>query len=276
MSYQRLLLTRPADGVALVTLNRPEVHNALSLELHREIDAAVTELEADDGIRAIVLTGAGDTAFSAGYDVREMEGDDEQEVLLGYMRREPWMWHIASCRKPLLAAVNGYAYGGGAVIVTAADIRVGCSRTVFRVTASAYGGVNASWSLPPIVGFGKAKEWLLTGRKVGADEALAAGLLNQIVADEQVVPATLEIASLIAANPGRATQAVKAMIHHNLGLGYEDAHRAESWLMSHELRPGRVSELFSAFLTRGEPAGGSPPAGGRVSGRIDMSPAEPR
>lgn len=250
MSYQRLLLTRPADGVALVTLNRPEVHNALSFELHGEIDAVLTELEADDDVRAIVLTGAGAKAFSAGYDVREMEGFDEDAMLLGNIRREPWMWHIASCRKPLLAAVNGHAYGGGAVIAIAADIRIGCSRTVFRVTASAYGGVNASWSLPPIVGFAKAKEWLLTGRKVDADEALGAGLLNQRVGDDEVVPATLQIASLIAANPGQATRAVKAMIHHNLGLGYQDAHRAESWLMSHELRPGRVSTLFSAFLTR--------------------------
>jgi enoyl-CoA hydratase/carnithine racemase len=250
VGYNALLVSRPAAGVAVVTLNRPEVHNALSLELHGEIDAVLTDLEADDDVRAIVLTGAGGKAFSAGYDVREMEGFDEDQMVLNYIRREPWMWHIASCRKPLVGAVNGYAYGGGAVIAIATDVRIGCPRTVFRVTASAYGGVNASWSLPPIVGFAKAKEWLLTGRAVPADEALAAGLLNQLVDQEQVLPAAVEVAALIAANPAPATQAVKAMIHHNLGLAYQDAHRAESWMMSHELRPGRVSTLFSAFLAK--------------------------
>jgi 2-(1,2-epoxy-1,2-dihydrophenyl)acetyl-CoA isomerase len=250
VGYSTLLVTRPADGVALVTLNRPEVHNALSLAMHGEIDAALTELEADEDVRAVVLTGAGAKAFSAGYDVREMEAYDEDQMVLDYVRREPWMWHIASCRKPLVGAINGYAYGGGAVIAIATDIRIGCPRTVFRVTASAYGGVNASWSLPPIVGFAKAKEWLLTGRAVPADEALAAGLLNHLVEGERVLPVAVEVASLIAANPARATQAVKAQIHHNLGLAYEDAHRAESWMMSHELRPGRVSTLFSAFLAK--------------------------
>jgi 2-(1,2-epoxy-1,2-dihydrophenyl)acetyl-CoA isomerase len=244
-----LLLTRPADGVALLTLNRPEVLNALSFELHAAVDQALTELEADDSVRAIVITGAGDRAFSAGNDVHEMEPLNEDEMLLGYLRREPWRWHSATCRKPLLAAVNGLAYGDGAVLAIAADIRIGCPRTVFRVTACAYGGVMATWCLPPIVGFGKAKEWLLTSRKVGADEALAAGLLSQLVDVDEVVPATVEVASLIAANPARATEAVKAMIHHNVGLGYEDAHHAESSMMSHQLRPGRVSTLFSAFLS---------------------------
>src|SRR5262249_49780188 len=140
MTYNSLLLERVGDGVAVITLNRPNQLNALSEELHGEIDAAIAEVEADDDVRAIMMTGAGDRAFSAGYDVKEQAPYDEDRMLIGYIKREPYMWHIASSRKPIVAAVNGFAWGGGAVVATGADIRVGCSRTSFKVTATAYGG----------------------------------------------------------------------------------------------------------------------------------------
>src|SRR5262249_11905390 len=155
----------------------------------------------------IVVTGAGDRAFSAGYDVKEQADYDEDRMLLGYLAREPYMWHIASCRKPIVAAVNGIAWGGGAVVATGADIRVGCSKTSFQVTATAYGGVNASWSLPPIVGSAIAKDWLLTAREVKSAELLAAGWLNYLVDDDQLLPKALEVAGMIAKNWGRGTEA---------------------------------------------------------------------
>src|SRR5262249_11114096 len=156
------LLERPADGVVLITLNRPEKRNALNLPTFQALDEALTDLEADDSVRAVVLTGAG-TMFSAGYDVKEMESLTAQETLLDYQTREPWMFHLQDFRKPLIAAMNGGAYGGGSIFAICCDIRVGCEDSSFKITAVSYGGINGSWNLPLIVGWGRAKEWLMTG-----------------------------------------------------------------------------------------------------------------
>jgi enoyl-CoA hydratase/carnithine racemase len=250
MTYTSLLLDRIGDGVAVVTLNRPEALNSLNEALHGEIDAAVAELESDNEIRAIVMTGSGDRAFSAGYDVKEQAPYDEDRMLVGYVMREPYMWHIASSRTPIVAAVNGYAWGGGAVVATGADIRVGCPRTSFKVTAAAYGGVNASWSLPPIVGTAVAKDWLLTAREVGADELYATHWLNYLVPDDEVVAKAIEVARQIAANWARGTEATKELVNASVGRTMQDAQRAETVRLATDLRPMLVSNLFEKFLSK--------------------------
>jgi enoyl-CoA hydratase/carnithine racemase len=249
MEQPVILREDPAEGVALVRLNRPEALNALSIELFRSLDRAVGQLEADPEVRAIVLAGAGGRAFSAGYDIHEMEHWDEDQALLGYLEREPYQWHVSACAKPTIAAVTGLAYGGGAVLAIGCDIRVGGPTTRFKVTAANYGGVNASWSLPPVVGLGVAKEWLMTGRAVEADEALAAGLLNRLVPDDEVETTAIALAVLIAANPSAGTQAVKALVNASVGRTLETAHRAESSIMATTLRPGRIADLFTGFLS---------------------------
>jgi enoyl-CoA hydratase/carnithine racemase len=262
-----LLTDRPAEGVALLTLNRPGDLNALNRQLHGAIDRALGELEDDPSVRAVVMTGAGDRAFSAGYDVKELAGNDADQMLLDYLAREPWMWHVATCRKPVVAAVNGYAWGGGSVIATGADVRVGCSKTSFKVTAARYGGVNASWSLPTVVGVARAKEWLLTAREVGPDELLAAGWLNHLVADDQVVPKAVELASMIAANPPPATEATKELLNASIGRSLGDSQRNETVRLVTDLRPGRVSELFQTFLAKSSSGPGGPGGtGGGSSG----------
>lgn len=250
MSDQLLLLERPADGVALIRLNRPEARNAINLAMQAALDEHLSELEADDAVRAIVLTGAGDKAFSAGYDVREMQDFDRERILLAQLRREPWIWHIANCSKPLLGAINGSAHGAGAIIAASLDIRVGGPRTDFRFTATSYGGANNTWQLPAVVGFAKAKEFLLTARRIGADEALQAGLLNHVVADDEVLGRTLAIASEIAAHPPLAVRLTKALIHDNLGRGYAEAYRAENAVMMNELAPQPPGQLFDKFLNK--------------------------
>ena len=250
MSDQLLLLERPLAGVALIRLNRPDVRNAINLPMQAALDALLTELEADESVRAVVLTGAGDKAFSAGYDVREMQVFDRDQILLAQLRREPWIWHIAHYSKPLLGAINGAAHGAGAIIAAALDIRVGGPRTEFRFTATSYGGANNTWQLPPIVGFAKAKEWLLSARRIKADEALQAGLLNHHVADDAVLGKTLEIAAEIAAHPPLAVRQTKALIHDNLGRSYAEAYRAENAVMMNELAPQPPGQLFEKFLNK--------------------------
>jgi len=247
VSYQHLLLESGAEGVAVITLNRPELRNAINLAMQAEIQAALKTLEADIGVRAVVFTGAGDKAFSGGYDIHEMREWDEDELLNVNLRREPWIWQVASYSKPLIGAINGAAHGAGAIIATAFDIRIGCSRTDFRYTATSYGGANNTWQLAPIVGWARAKEYLLTARRISADEALAAGLLNHVVADDQLLAKAIEIASQIAVHPPAAVSATKRLLHEHLGRRYEDAYRAENAVMSGELKPRRPDNLFTRF-----------------------------
>src|SRR5262245_66676995 len=115
MASNELLRELVEPGVALLTLNRPVALNAVTMSLQEELDDALTELESDSEIRCIVLTGAGDRAFSAGYDVREMADWSEEELMAGLERREPWIWHAATTTVPLIVALNGITYGVGAI-----------------------------------------------------------------------------------------------------------------------------------------------------------------
>ncbi|HRE00369.1 MAG TPA: enoyl-CoA hydratase/isomerase family protein [Ilumatobacteraceae bacterium] len=244
-----ILVERPQDGTALITLNRPEKLNALNISTFQRLDEVLTELEADDSVRVVVLTGTG-KAFSAGYDVREMEGLDEAATLLDYQTREPWMFHLADLAKPVVAAVNGLAYGGGALLASCADIRIGCAGSRFKITAVPYGGINGSWNFPLIVGWGKTKEWLLTGRVIEPEEALASGLLNHIVPDDEVLPRALETAATIASYPPAAVQGLKSVLHANVGRSLADSYNGENTYLHTKIKFGRTSDLFSNFLNK--------------------------
>ena len=250
-----LQITRPAAGVVLLTLNRPEVMNAIDMALFEALWSALDELERDDEARAVVLTGAGERAFSAGFDIHEMAGFDGAAMAAAFRRRDRLFWRIASHRKPIIAALNGVTYGAGALMAAAADVRIGCLATRFKVTASSYGAANATWSLPRIVGVPKAKEILLTGRVVEAEEALAIGLLNQLVRDRGAAEAAVEMAAAMAANPPEGVQAVKALVNAGAGRTLEAGYQAEyDWMLEHMgPTPKAGAELFGGFLSSHDP-----------------------
>lgn len=254
MTAQELLLQRPADGIALLTINRPKARNALTTTLQFELDAALKLLQNDDDVRAIVITASGDRAFSAGYDLKEMNGFDQDWMLLNYLDRQGLMAAVASYSKPLIGALNGLAHGGGAILATLFDIRVGCSRSEFRFTAAAYNGVNNTWQLPRLVGQARALEFTMTARPVPAAEALASGLLNHLVGDDDVVTHALEIATMIAAHPPAGVRWHKSLIRAAPGRSTDEALQAENGVMSGELRPGKPSAVFREFLATHRPA----------------------
>ena len=159
MAYE-FILTERFDGAAVITLNRPDKLNALSYPLVRELDEALSQYEADDEIKAVILTGAGDRAFSAGADIHEMAGLSAEELAKRQEVRGHAIWHIATFGKPLIGAINGLAYGGAALLSSTLDLRIGCEQTAFRFLAASYGRVNSTWSLPLLVGLPKAKELL--------------------------------------------------------------------------------------------------------------------
>lgn len=250
MSHESLKLDRLDGGVCVLTLNRPDARNAIDSRMQAALDAALRELEADAAVRAIVLTGAGDKAFSAGYDIKEFEALDEDGLLRDYLQRQDWVWNLASYSKPLIGAINGIAYGAGAIIATALDLRIGGTRTVFRYTAASYGGVNNTWHLPRVVGLAKAKEFLMTARRVEADEALQAGLLNRVVADDAVLDAAVELAAQIATHPPAGVYWHKTLLHEQFGTSCRQAFERENQVMSNQLRPGRPADVFGTFLDR--------------------------
>lgn len=249
MSYH-YILSACRDGVAMLTMNRPEKLNALSFDLMTELDAELTRLEDDDAIKAVILTGAGERAFSAGADIHEMAGMSAAELGERQAFRNAATWHIATYGKPLIGAINGLAYGGAALLSSSLDIRIGCERTSFRFLAASYGRVNSSWSLPVIVGLPKAKELLYTGREVKAAEAERIGLLNQVVPAADLLDVALDMAKMIAANDARMVQGLKRLLHEHIGMSWreryenEDAARA-TWLLADHPREG-----FKDFLGR--------------------------
>ncbi len=250
VSYEHLLLD-VADHVGIIKLNRPEVLNAMNRKLFSEIDAALTQMEEDDGVHAIIFTGAGERAFSAGADIHEMaEQARMEEPPPPDPRRPEYSWHIAATKKPTIGALNGLAYGGGAVLASSFDIRVGCERTRFRFLAVQYGRVNSTWSLPQQVGWPMAKELLFTARVVHAEEALRIGLLNHLVPSDQLMDKAMELAQLIAANDPRMVQGVKDLLIDDIGAPWRDHYDNEIEAQKVKLAPTPVLEGFKPFLDR--------------------------
>lgn len=249
MAYEFILAER-FDGTAVITLNRPDKLNALSYPLVRELDEALTQYEADADIKAVVLTGAGDRAFSAGADIHEMAGLSAEELATRQEVRGRATWHIATFGKPLIGAINGLAYGGAALLSSTLDLRIGCERTAFRFLAASYGRVNSTWSLPLLVGLPKAKELLYTGRVVAAEEAERIGLLNQVVPAAKLLDVCVEIAQTIAKNDARMVQGIKRLLHEQTGMGWRERYDSEEEARATWLAAGHPREGFKEFLSR--------------------------
>lgn len=245
-----LISTDQVDRVAIVTLNRPEVLNALSLKLVGEVDEFLSQAEQDDSIGAVVITGAGERAFSAGADIHENRELSQEQRDEGAALRAKYTWHMAACTKPVIGAINGLCYGGGTVMATSMDFLIGCDKSSFRFLAVNYGQLNATWSLPTLVGWGKAKELLYSGREVFADEAYHIGLLNHLVPSDQLMDKTLEVASGIAKNRPEGVNNIKQLLIEHTGNSIEEQFWTEIDARQGRFRGLTVEEGFADFLER--------------------------
>src|SRR5437773_11873034 len=198
------VLVEKTEGVAILTLNRPEQLNAMNHQLNAELHDAVTRMSADDDVGCIVITGAGNRAFSAGGDIHEQRENDRKhtQAELDAMTdvRMRGSYEISACAKPTIGMINGLAYGGAGVLASSLDMRVGCEHASFRFLAAAYGRINSTWTLPNQVGWPMAKELLFSARVVEAEEAYRIGLLNHLVPREQLRAKTMELGRMIAGN----------------------------------------------------------------------------
>lgn len=212
LSYQHLMVEND-DGVAVLTINRPEVRNAISQEVQAELRTALAELHDNDDVRAVVFTGAGGRSFVAGADIRRLPDYTSETALQSKMQR--LFDDLEAFSKPTIAAVNGYALGGGCELAMACDIRVAGESARFGLPEAnlailpAAGGTQR---LARLVGLGRALDMILTGRIVSASDALGMGLVSRVVPDVNLLATTTEIAATILAKGPLAVRLAKLVV----------------------------------------------------------------
>src|SRR5438128_2522408 len=223
-TYETILVER-RERVAIITINRPEKRNALNIQTRAEGAAALDELAADDSVRVVIFTGAGDKAFIAGADIAEFAERTaltQREVML----QRGLFNAVDSFPKPIIAMVNGYCLGGGCEVALACDIRIASESASFgqpEINLGIIPGGGGTQRLTRLVGEGKAMEMILSGEIINAQEAYRLGLVNQVVPADQLLTKTMEIANRIAEKSPIAVrfakEAVKLASRSNLDEG---------------------------------------------------------
>src|SRR3954454_5380706 len=209
-------------GVVLVTLDRPEVLNALDYRTLGELADALEKLDTDEPVRCVVITGAGERAFAAGADIKEMA--DATPVSLSAANNFARWERFKRVRVPLIAAVRGFALGGGCELAMACDIVIAADDAVFgqpEIKIGIMPGAGGTQRLTRALGKAKAMEMILTGRNLSATEAEARGLVSRVVAREETVPAAMALAAEIAALPPLAVRAAKEAVNRAYELSLD-------------------------------------------------------
>ncbi len=256
-----------ADGVATITLNRPEKMNAFTVTMMQEMCAAIDLIDADDAVRAVIVTGSGDRAFCAGADLTpdgggqvfasgsavESLGDERVRDSGGRLTLR-----IFQCTKPVIAAVNGAAVGIGATMQLAMDMRLASDTARFGFVFARRGIVPeaaSSWFLPKIVGISQALEWCMTGRVFDAREALAGGLVRSVHTPGELLAEANKLAREIADNTSSVAVAMtRAMLWRLSAEDHPmDAHKIDSRAIYRRSRSGDAQEGIASFLEKRSP-----------------------
>lgn len=216
-TFETVVCTRPAEHVLQITLNRPDVGNALNTKMGEELRDLFTREPGD--LRCIILTGAGEKIFCGGGDLKQRNGMSNETWLAQHRVFEQFYWAMMDYPVPLICAVNGHAFGGGLEMVLAADFAYAVPTAKFALPETKLGimpGGGGTQNLPRAVGERRAKELILSAKPFTADEALAWGVLNRICKPDTLLADCLETAATIAANGPLAVRQAKKAIHHGL------------------------------------------------------------
>lgn len=255
MNSGEILIER-AGAVATITLNRPHARNALNRSLLYALSVALSDLAADDSLRALIVTGAGDRAFCAGADLIERQSLTARELTAHTLAINAVADALAEFPVPVIAAVRGYALAGGAELAIACDLRVAGEDAVFgypEVKIGVFPGAGGVVRLPRLIGPGAARDLLYTGRQVFAAEALRLGLVDRVVPGAQVLPAARALAEEIAANAPLAIRALKRALAESVRLPEPEAHRAVRALRAPLDSTADYREGLAAFAAKRKP-----------------------
>ncbi len=243
------------DGIAIVTLNRPDALNSLSVALLGELDAAATRVERESGIRAAIMTGAG-RAFAAGADIEEIAKLDRDSGAAFARRGQAVFAHLERLDKPVVAAVNGFALGGGCELAMACHVRIASSKAKFgqpEVKLGILPGFGGTQRLPRLVGRGKAIELTLHGGHVSAEEALRIGLVNEITEPDELLPRARKWLGECLANGPRALGASLRAIRDGLDRPLAAAIDLEAQIFGELCGTPEMKEGTAAFLAKRPP-----------------------
>jgi len=260
MFQPKSFLYEVRDGMARITLDRPERLNALTFEVYRELTDTFAALQAEDGVRVVVITGAG-RAFCSGGDVRDIIGElqgRDAEGLLEFTRMTcELVRNIRALRKPVIASLNGTTAGAGACIALASDLRIASTdaRIAFLFVKVGLSGADmgAAHLLPRVVGLSKATELLYTGDFITADEALAIGLYNRVVPADALESETNALAERLARGPAFALALTKEMIGRESDVSFDAALELEAQAQGLCMQHPDYAEGYSAFAEKREP-----------------------
>ena len=245
-----------ADGVATVTLDRPDVLNAMNEPMRRELTECFTRLAVDDAVRVVVLAGAGERAFSAGADIREFVQPPVPVRFREERKRVDFRAVMDRCPQPMIAAIRGYALGGGLELALACDIRIAAEDAQLGLTEISLAiipGGGGTQRLPRLVGRGKALEMILTGARIGAPEALRIGLVERVVPPGEVLAAAQELARALAARAPVALRYAKEAVVKGLELPLAEGLRLENDLATLLRTTEDRLEGAKAFLEKRAP-----------------------
>jgi enoyl-CoA hydratase len=256
VSAYEAILYEASEGVATVTLNRPEVHNAMNEALRRDLLRCFEGLATDDGVRAIVVTGAGGKAFSAGADIREFTAPQVPTAFREHRRRLDFRQAMERCWQPIIAAIGGYCFGGGLELALACDIRIASADSrlgLTEVDLAIIPGGGGTQRLPRVVGRGKALEMILTAARIDAAEALRIGLVERVVPAGEAPKAAAELAATLAAKAPIALRYAKEAVLKGIELALADGLRLENDLATLLRTTEDRLEGARAFLEKRRP-----------------------
>jgi enoyl-CoA hydratase len=252
MAYEFLSLEQEG-AVAVVTINRPAVLNALSEAVLREIQRAFDALADDDGVRAIVLTGAGEKAFVAGADIKELAAQTPVSGRETARRGQRLFTRIEQLGKPVIAAINGFALGGGCELALACTFRFAADTAKIglpEITLGLLPGYGGSVRLPRLIGKARAMEMILTGKPVTADEAFRVGLVNRVVPAASLVADAKAFAADLAAKAPIALRYAMQSIERGLEMPFDEALELEATLFGLVASTADMREGTTAFLEK--------------------------
>jgi enoyl-CoA hydratase len=252
MEFNNLLLEK-SDGIATVTINRPKALNALNEETIRELSRCFEGLEHDGEVRVVIITGAGEKAFVAGADIAAMAELDAVSARTFALLGQQVLRGIEQLSKPVIAAVNGFALGGGCELALACDIRLASDNARFgqpEVNLGVIPGFAGTQRLARLVGKGRAKELLFTGDMVGAEEAWRIGLVNRVTTSTELLPTARALAQKIAGKGALAIALCKDAVNHGLEMELDQGSRYEADLFALCFATADQKEGMAAFLEK--------------------------